>query len=136
MGNEPPPSPALAHRQWLDQEATDPAPQPERETTALCNAISDDGAECQRERHNDPNHDFAVQEGNPVDGGQKWQHWIHLVHAARAILLDQPATPDQPYRTGVINGPDDTRKLAQLVGLLGLIPADQHPDGSVTIREP
>lgn len=131
----PPPQRDVAHREWLDNVATDPAPPPQPEQKQ-CDAIADDGTQCQREfRHRDM-HDFAVQSGTPVDGGQRWSHWIQVVHAARALLLTEPATPDRPYRRGTIGTPNDTHLLAQLTGLLGLIPEDTHDDGSVTIREP
>lgn len=131
----PPPDRAVAHREWLDHVATDPVP-PDWSSGQYCTAHADDGAPCQRELNHEGVHDFAVQKGTPVDGGQRWSHWIRVVHAARALLLDEPATPDRPYRRGTIGTPNDTHLLAQLTGLLGLIPEDTHDDGSVTIREP
>lgn len=128
------PLPEQDHREWLDTMGEQPVVQ-EAETTRKCDAIADGGEQCQRAFRHDDMHDFAVQTGTPVDGGHRWSHWIQVVHAARSLLLDQPATEQVPFRTGLVGTPDDTHKLAQLVGLLGLVPHETGPGGTVVIRE-
>lgn len=103
-----------------------------------CETLADDGERCVLEDHpNDRDgHDFAVQSGNPVDGGQKWSKWIEMVNGARGRLMPDSMEGDRG-REGRMHewGEETCRAILQEVALHLDLDVMHGPDG-IVIREP